>query len=714
MADILDGLNDSQREAVVTTEGPVLMLAGAGSGKTKALTHRIAYLVQEKKINPANILAVTFTNKAAGEMRHRLARLCGFHEDNASYFPFLGTFHSIANRILRREAESIGYSSNFLIYDMADSQSLVKQILKELQLDEKKITPGSVLHSISGAKNELITPEKFAELAHGVAQTQAAEIYPRYQAKLREADAMDFDDMIMNMVQLLRSDEAILQKYQQQFAYIMVDEYQDTNLAQYELIHLLARAHSNICVVGDDWQSIYSWRGANYQNILNFERDYPDAKVVKLEQNYRSTQTILDAAYAVIARNTDRTDKKLWTESGAGEKVAIVQVGNELDEGRFVVQTIEDAMRSDSRVSRHDFAVLYRTNAQSRALEESFLRFNMPYQIVGGVRFYDRKEIKDLLAYLRVVANPMDRVSLGRIINVPARSLGEKSVTTLLQAADQAERPILDTMLEATNVDGLTPRAAKAFTGFAQMVMELQEFAKVHSVSETLEQTIKQTDYRSYLEGDTPTAEDRLENVAELVGVARNYDATDVATFLSEITLLADVDSMKEGSDAVTMMTLHSAKGLEFDTVFMVGMEEGIFPHSRTFFEPTELEEERRLCYVGMTRAKSKLYMIHASSRLLYGTTQHNVPSRFLAELPAELVENNARANTLAGLLDTQPADEFSQEASYPTLMVGDEIEHPVFGRGTVQSGGEEEVVVRFHRVGVKTINLAYAPIKKL
>lgn len=715
MTNILDGLNDSQREAVVTTDGPVLMLAGAGSGKTKALTHRMAYIVQEKKVNPANILAVTFTNKAAGEMRQRLARLVGFHEDNASYFPFLGTFHGIANKILRREAENMGYTSNFLIYDTADSQSLIKQILKELHIDDKKVTPNGMLYAISGAKNELVGPEKFAELAHGMIQEQAATIYPLYQKKLREADAMDFDDMIMKLVELLKSDEAILQKYQQQFQYILVDEYQDTNMAQYELIHLLARAHSNICVVGDDWQSIYSWRGANFQNILNFERDYPDAKVVKLEQNYRSTQTILDAAYAVIARNTDRTDKKLWTEAGSGAKISIVQVGDELDEGRFVVQTIEDAMRADSRVSRHDFAVLYRTNAQSRALEESFLRFNMPYQIIGGVRFYERKEVKDLLAYLRFVSNPADRVSLGRIINVPARSLGERSVSVMLEASDKVERPVLETMLNAGEINGLTPRATKGFVAFASMIVELQEFASSHTVSETVEEIMRVTDYRGYLQDDTPSAEDRLENVAELVGVTRNYDTVDLATFLSEITLVADVDSMREGSDAVTMMTLHSAKGLEFDTVFMIGMEEGIFPHNRTFFEPTEMEEERRLCYVGMTRAKTKLYMVHASSRLLYGTTQHNVPSRFLAEIPAELVDNTSRANLLSGLLNSsQQSDGFSQEASYPSLEVGDEIEHPVFGRGTVQSGGEEEVVVRFRRVGVKTINLAYAPIKKL
>nr|MBA3679454.1 UvrD-helicase domain-containing protein [Candidatus Saccharibacteria bacterium] len=403
MIKVLESLNDEQRAAVLATEGPVLMLAGAGSGKTKTLTHRLAYLVQEKKVDPTNILAVTFTNKAAGEMRRRVARLLNFDEDNTQYMPFLGTFHSIANRILRREAVEIGYSANFLIYDAGDSHALIKSIIKTMQLDEKQITPNAVGNVISSAKNELIGAGEYKRFATGVLQEAAAEIYPKYQLALQKAGAMDFDDLIMKLTVLLEENEAIRTKYQNQFQYIMVDEYQDTNHAQYRLIQLLAKAHQNICVVGDDWQSIYSWRGANYENILNFEKDYPKAKIVKLERNYRSTQTILDAAGAVISKNGARSEKTLWTQAGSGEKIHIVQVRDELEEGRYIVQNIQTLINNDSHLSLHDFAVLYRTNAQSRSLEESFLRYGLAYQIIGGVRFYERKEIKDVLAYVRYI-----------------------------------------------------------------------------------------------------------------------------------------------------------------------------------------------------------------------------------------------------------------------------------------------------------------------
>ncbi|MBI2798586.1 UvrD-helicase domain-containing protein [Candidatus Saccharibacteria bacterium] len=722
MQQILESLNESQKQAVLATEGPVLMLAGAGSGKTKTLTHRIAYLIAERKIPAANILAVTFTNKAAGEMRRRVARILHFHEDNMNYLPFLGTFHSIANKILRREATHIGYPSNFLIYDTNDSQALIKHLIKQHRIDEKTITANAVGHMISSAKNELLDPNQYANFAVGRLQEAAAKIYPDYQKELRKAQAMDFDDLIMQLVKLFQTEAEVLKKYQSQFQYILVDEYQDTNNAQYTLIHLLAREHSNVCVVGDDWQSIYSWRGANYENILNFERDYPTAKIVKLEQNYRSTQTILDAAHAVISKNTARSEKELWTEAGSGAKIQLVSVRDELEEGRFIVQTIQSAIEHDPRLSRHDFAVLYRTNAQSRALEESFLRYNVPYQIVGGVRFYERKEIKDTLAYLRFVFQPNDQISLRRVINVPPRGLGERSLQTFFDYTARFELNLLEAMANATEIEGLTPKAAKAFTEFAATIKELQVKQETLPLSVLVETVLKTTGYLKYLDDGNIISADRIENLQEFIGVAKSFDNAGLEAFLTEITLISDLDGLKESQDAVTLMTLHSAKGLEFDTVFMAGMEEAIFPHSRAMFEAVELEEERRLCYVGMTRAKSKLYMIHANARMLYGRTQHNVPSRFLSDIPAELVESTSPTGTLGQLLqrqtlsDPSSGDSFDDEpfVNLPKLSPGDEVEHDAFGRGIVKSLDDSEVVVSFYRAGVKTLNLGFAPLRKV
>jgi len=707
-------LNQAQREAVETTDGPILMLAGAGSGKTKTLTHRIAYLLTARRVAPTGILAVTFTNKAAAEMRSRVASLMGV-DASYTFLPFLGTFHSVANKILRREAGLIGYPSNFLIYDTSDSQAVIKQILRTKRLDEKQYSPNLMQNLISSAKNELVTPDQYRQMATGKMQEVAADIYPAYQAALKEAGAMDFDDMIMQLVRLLMQNGEVLEKYQQQFQYILVDEYQDTNHAQYQLIKLLAASHKNICVVGDDWQSIYSWRGANYENILHFERDYPNAKVVKLEQNYRSTQTILDAAHHVITKNASRSDKQLWTELGHGEKVVVETVTDERAEGRLVIETLQQLRQQNSALRLKDFAVLYRTNAQSRTLEEAFLRYNVPYQIVGGVRFYERKEIKDILAYLRLIYQPNDLVSFGRVINVPPRGLGEVSLNKFAQHLRLNGLTLSQGLQDPDMVGGLTPRASKSLQQFGVMMEGLRADVSSISLSDLVEATLRRSGYLDWLNDGSAIGEDRAENLQEFIGVAKTYDHVGLEDFLTEIALIADVDQYKANADTVTLMTLHAAKGLEFDTVFMVGMEEGIFPHSRTFFEPSELEEERRLCYVGMTRAKRRLYCISATSRMLYGSAQHNMPSRFLSDIPADLVSvstPHAGVSSAPSLLDNFMGS--SQQVREVSLTAGERVAHQVFGEGTVVSVDGHEAVVMFDAKGRKTLNLEYAPLRKL
>lgn len=707
MEDIFSDLNEAQREAVKTTEGPLLMLAGAGSGKTKALTHRIAYLISEKKVSPLNILAVTFTNKAAGEMRTRVHQLLHLHPDQRQYLPFLGTFHSIAVRILRREAEYLGYPTSFLIYDDTDAKALLKQILKIQQIDEKMYPVSTIKSLISSAKNELLTPAQYESLASGRMQAMTASIYPHYQAGLRSAGAMDFDDLIMQLVYLLSKDEAILSKYQNQFRYIMVDEYQDTNHAQYKLIHLLSGQHKNICVVGDDWQSIYSWRGANYENILNFERDYPSAKVVRLEQNYRSTQNILDAAHQVITKNTHRSDKELWTEAGDGAKITLEQVHDGDDEGRFIINTIDQFIRSESNLSYSDFAVLYRTNAQSRGLEEAFLRYNVPYQIIGGVRFYERREIKDVLAYLRFIFQPQDSVSFSRIINLPPRGLGDRSLQLFNDFRQVNQLSPLEAATRVGEIEALSRKARASLVDFAELVKSLQARSQELMVSDFIELVLKRSGYLDWLDDGSLTAADRLENIKEFIGVAKTYDNLGLEGFLTEISLIADIDNYANDNEAVVLMTLHAAKGLEFDTVFMAGMEEGIFPHSRTFFEPSELEEERRLCYVGMTRARSRLFMVNAVSRLLYGGVQRNAPSRFMTDIPAHLTSSSLNMD-LSSLSDAPTTTQAI------VVKLGDRVMHPKFGAGIICALDDQEVKVDFSSVGVKTLSLQYAPLAKL
>lgn len=787
--DLLSELNQQQRAAVQATEGPVLMLAGAGSGKTKALTHRIAYLVAEKQVPPTNILAVTFTNKAAGEMRERVLKLLGRHPEDRTYLPFMGTFHSICVRLLRREAGEIGLASNFVIFDSADSLSVTKQACRTLGIDEKEFAPSLISNLISSAKNELIGPNNYAQLAAGQAQNVAAKVYPVYQRLLREAGALDFDDLIMRTVKMLRDHAQILSKYQQQFAYIMIDEYQDTNHAQYQMVKLLAAAHQNICVVGDDWQSIYSWRGANFQNILNFEKDYPTAAIIKLEQNYRSTKNILDAAHSVISKNTQRSDKKLWTEHPPGTTITVLQAYNEMQEGEMIIQRIKQAVAYNekpipspidasnangqrSKVPHYsDFAVLYRTNAQSRALEEQFLRHNLPYKIVGGVRFYERKEIKDVLAYVRFVYQPEDTVSFGRIVNLPPRGLGSKSLDVFMewhrnrtqklevpdtslvfnldgtgQAEDQELTApeinvgLISSLLNADQSSNLTPRAAQSLKLFGQLILSLRKSSQTLSVAQLLELIIKKSGYLDYLDDGSVLAGDRIENVKELLSVAEEFGSLSsrsghstssgsmksdsaedlgpgsflphVATFLEEIALISDLDNYAADSEAVTLMTLHSAKGLEFPVVFMPGMEEGIFPHSRSLYDASQMEEERRLCYVGMTRARQELYLLHATSRLLYGSTMHNPPSRFLLDIPSEL---QLPLNTLAASME-RPM--FKSTETFPLPIInfapGDRLRHAKFGEGIVVSLSGDEIVAAFVGIGTKKLSLSFAPVEKL
>ncbi|HUD10763.1 MAG TPA: UvrD-helicase domain-containing protein [Candidatus Saccharimonadia bacterium] len=947
MNPLLDELNDQQRVAASTTDGPVLILAGAGSGKTKALTHRVAYLVKEKHVRPGNILAVTFTNKAAGEMRARVLKLLGQDPKSRSYFPFVGTFHGICLRLLRREATEIGLNQNFLVFDAADSTVAIKRAMRSAGIDEKQFNANLVHGLISSAKNELIGTQAYARLAQGRAQSAASKVYPLYQNILKEAGALDFDDLIFRTVQMFKDFPEILKKYQQQFQYIMVDEYQDTNHAQYQITKLLASARRNICVVGDDWQclvpgtqvetdngamaiediqsgqlvssasgygptahfkvtaakkfnfsgnivriktasgkelrctpnhllfarwdetdpyfeqigyairhvsgntresdmidfdygeveaildtgvypgdldvrptqngfisdqrslfmpagqihpdmlvpvlqdgkiiddrvvevtkepysgpvydldvdkvhnyvasgiavhnSIYSWRGANFQNILDFEKDYPETTIVKLEQNYRSTKNILDAAHAVITKNRTRSDKKLWTDRDGGAGLGIINVYNEIQESETIVRKIEELRLSEKR-ELYDFAVLYRTNAQSRSLEEAFLRYNLPYKIVGGTRFYERKEIKDVLGFLRFIYQPDDMVSFARIINLPPRGLGDVSLQRLeawrtmnTKPSEDGEElspmPLLEACRDAGQIPGLQAKAASALKAFAALIDGLRTEAVGLTVGPLLNLVIKRSGYLTYLDDGSIQAADRIENVKELLSVAEAYNDLSLEAFLEETALIADVDNYSESTNAVTLMTLHSAKGLEFPVVFIPGVEEGIFPHSRSLFDAEQMEEERRLCYVGMTRAKERLYLLYANSRLLYGATNHNPPSRFLLEIPAELQDSGSEwgdnrtssAGHAAGAGSWSPTPMLgggARASDLPTteaaaaahreqmlglkLAPGDRIRHSKFGEGIVSEVSGDEVSAAFTGIGVKRLSLSFAPIEKI
>lgn len=718
--ELVVGLNDAQRGAVEVTDGPLLILAGAGSGKTKTLTHRIAYLIATGQATPYSILAVTFTNKAAKEMRERVAVLLGQDAANRAFMPYMGTFHSICVRILRQEGEFVGIPKNFVIFDENDRLSAIKQASKQLKLDEKVFTARSIGSIISTAKNELTTPDTYITGNSTPGYKAAAQVYPLYQKALKDAGALDFDDLIGRTVSLMSAHKSVRAKWQAQLSHIMIDEYQDTNAAQYKLVKLLTNDRHNIAVVGDDWQSIYSWRGADFRNILNFEKDYPNTTVVKLEQNYRSTKAILDAAHAIITKNTQRSDKVLWTEAGMGKPVEVLQVGNERAEGEALIRRIKNAV--DMRARRYsDFAVLYRTNAQSRSIEESLIRYGIPYRIVGGQRFYDRKEIKDILAYLRLLYQPDDRISFDRIVNVPTRGIGVKSLEHFYtwQAANQLTlQQALDGVHDNAN---LTPKAKKALRELGDILGRLRDAIDTTPLPVLLDTLLRRIDYLHFLQDGTAQADSRQENVRELISVAQEYQAEGLDIFLEEVALVSDLDSAEFGNDAVTLMTLHAAKGLEFPVVFMAGMEETIFPHSRALYDQSEMEEERRLCYVGMTRAREELFLCYASSRLLYGGVQHNPPSRFLSEIDANFV-GESRASVAWGQQPAAPTyNEYDQTPQYsdepryiPELNEGDKVRHSVFGVGTVVEMQGENAVIYFSGRGSKTLNIGFAPLEKL
>lgn len=711
--DVLAGLNPEQRRAVETTEGPLLIQAGAGSGKTMVLTHRIAHIIAQHKATPYNILAVTFTNKAAKEMRERVAKLLGENPDNRSFMPYMGTFHSICVRILRQEAEYIGLARSFVIFDESDRQSAIKQASKQLHIDEKSF-PARVLSSIiSAAKNDMIGPAEYLGIANSPAQHAAAQVFPLYQQILKNASALDFDDLIGRTVEMLNTHKPVREKWQQQFRYIMIDEYQDTNEAQYKLVRLLTAPHRNIAVVGDDWQSIYSWRGANFRNILNFEKDYKDCTVIKLEQNYRSTKHILDAAHAIITKNQQRSDKQLWTKQDGGLPVQITQVHGERAEGEAIVRRVRYGVDSGLR-NYKDYAVLYRTNAQSRSVEEAMVHYGIPYRIVGGQRFYDRKEIKDIIAYLRVIFQPEDRVSFERIVNVPTRGIGAKSVQQFFawqQNEGLSLHRALDTIEQCSDI---TPRARKNIADLAATLEALRVVMIDGSVAGLIDSLIRRVEYESYINDGSPQGESRLENVKELISVAQEYQDVGLDGFLEEIALVSDLDTAEFENNAVTLMTLHAAKGLEFPVVFMVGMEETIFPHSRALYDQSEMEEERRLCYVGMTRAREELHMIYASSRVLYGGVQHNPPSRFLSEIDGTF--QASEASLYNGYEQpAMPQKAVSDEPRYvPELAEGDGVRHHLFGEGQVMELDGDNAVIYFKGRGPKKLNIAFAPLEKL
>lgn len=721
---LLEGLNPEQRRAVETTEGPLLIQAGAGSGKTKTLTHRIAYLIASHKATPFNILAVTFTNKAAKEMRLRVAQLLGENADNRGFMPYMGTFHGICVRLLRQDGESIGIPRSFVIFDESDRQAAIKQVSKQLMIDEKAFPARTLSSLISSAKNEMITPELYAGQATSPAQQTAAKVFPLYERALKDASALDFDDLINRTAAMLTTQAAIRAKWQQQFKYIMIDEYQDTNAAQYQLVNMLTNDHKNIAVVGDDWQSIYSWRGADFRNILKFENDFKDCTVIKLEQNYRSTKHILDAAHAVITKNAQRSDKRLWTDAGDGLPVQMLQVSSERAEGEAIIRRIRNGLDSGRRKYSH-YAVLYRTNAQSRSIEEAFVHYGVPYRVVGGVRFYDRKEIKDVLAYLRLIFQPEDRVSFERIVNIPARGVGAKSLQNFFAWQRVQGMSLFDALTQAATCTDITPKARAALSELGDILSSLRTVSQDASVSGLIDSLLRRIDYMNHLSDGSPQGEARQENVKELLSVAQEYQEAGLDGFLEEVALVSDLDGADFSGDAVTLMTLHAAKGLEFPVVFMVGLEESIFPHSRALYDQNEMEEERRLCYVGMTRARQELYMCYASSRLLYGGVQHNPPSRFLSEIDGTFVANEssdyASPGSGYGSMNSQPApgllgaEQPSNEPRYvPDLNEGDGVRHQVFGVGTVLEIEGDTAVIYFKGKGARKLNISFAPLEKV
>ena len=742
---LLNGMNPEQAEAVRTTEGPLLIMAGAGSGKTRVLTHRIAYLVVEKEVYPSKILAITFTNKAAREMRERVDGLLG---EGTSQSMWVSTFHSMCVRILRRNIDRLGYSKSFTILDSADQLSVVKSILKDDNIDPKKYDPRAILNIISSAKNELITAERFVAKmnANNPFEKVAGQVYQAYEKRLRKNESLDFDDLIMMTITLFERVPDVLEYYQNKFQYIHVDEYQDTNHSQYKLVQMLAKKFRNICVVGDSDQSIYRWRGADITNILSFEKDYEDAKVIMLEQNYRSTQRILQAANEVIENNKSRYPKRLHTNNPEGEKVTLYKASNEQDEAQFVIETIQKMMKNDGR-TYDDFAILYRTNAQSRVMEEMLVKANMNYQIVGGTKFYDRKEIKDILAYLRLISNNNDDLSLARIINVPKRAIGDTSFDKMAYYAMERDRSIFDAMddLVLMGLKGKAAVEAQKFRAFIANISAQKDFL---TVTEIVEQVIEKTGYRQMLEAEKSIeAQSRLENLEEFLTVTQAFekrsDDQSLVAFLTDLALVADIDALDEDEAArgqIILMTMHAAKGLEFPVVFIIGMEENIFPHARSLESEAEMEEERRLMYVGVTRAETKLYLTCASARTIFGRTGYNTPSRFLKEMSDDVLEHMSKASGSSSRLPFGQSNRYDRmpkrqiqtgpatvkvESTMKTTggdqfawKVGDKAVHGKWGTGMIVGvrgeGDAMEVDVAFPQpTGIKRLLAKYAPITK-
>ena len=760
MNPLLQGMNDRQAEAVQSTEGPLLIMAGAGSGKTRVLTHRIAYLIEEKMVNPWNILAITFTNKAAREMRERAIDLNPRTQDT-----LIATFHSMCVRILRRDADHIGYNRNFTIVDPGEQRTLMKRILKELNVDPKKFTERTILGTISNSKNDLVTAESYAKNANDLYTEIVAKAYKRYETELKRSESMDFDDLIMNTILLFDKNPDVLAYYQGKFQYIHVDEYQDTNHAQYQLVQLLAKRFKNLCVVGDADQSIYGWRGADMQNILDFEQDYPEAKVVLLEENYRSTKTILQAANEVINNNKKRRPKKLWTQNADGENIIYHRSGDEREEANFVAGQINHELQKNKR-QYSDFAVLYRTNAQSRAIEEALLKSNIPYTMVGGTKFYSRKEIRDVVAYLNVIANVRDNISFERIVNEPKRGVGPKALETLRYFAAQQNVSLLEASRDVT-LSSLKGKAASELFNLAHTLLNLADDVDQFTITELVEKVLDKTTYKKALEVQTTSleAQNRLENIEEFLTVTKSFDDKEsenavegetgldkLSRFLNDLSLVADTDSYDETSQ-VTLMTLHAAKGLEFPVVFLVGMEEGVFPLSRQAEDEDELEEERRLAYVGITRAEEVLYVTNASSRMLFGRSSYNQPSRFLREIDDDLLTYTGQArkantsfNATYKSSSTSSRSQFGSGVSLADAIkgrksavssvgsvsarqgatdktvgnwsIGDTAHHKKWGDGTVLdvsgTGSNMELKIAFPEVGLKRLLAQMAPIEKV
>ena len=742
----LDTLNPAQREAVEKTEGPVLILAGAGSGKTRVLTTRIGHLIEDKGVQPANILAITFTNKAANEMRERVEETL---ESDASDM-WISTFHSCCVRILRKDINRIGYNRSFVIYDSADQVTLVKDCLKELNLNDKVFEPKMIISTISGAKDKLYDPKKFKAMhMNDNRMSKIADVYALYQDRLKRNSALDFDDLIFKTVELLKSDKEVLDYYRNRFKYIMVDEYQDTSKAQYELIKILAKEHQNICVVGDDDQSIYGWRGADIRNILEFEKDYDDVHVVKLEQNYRSTQIILDAANTVISNNIERKRKRLWSEKKEGELIKIQIAQDEIEESDFVADMIAKISREQNR-SYKDFAVLYRANAQSRSVEDALNRSQIPYNIYGGTKFYERKEIKDLIAYLRVIQNPQDDISIKRIINVPRRGIGLRTIEKIEDRANLKQESIYSVLIDIETNSDISTKARNSISEFVDNVIgTLRTMREVYPVSKLIEKVIESIDYYGYIDelykGDKEEAEERKDNVKEFISVAMEFEQTseekDLETFLTGVALTSE-SSEEEEIDKVSLMTIHTSKGLEFPVVFIVGMEDGLFPIARAVrsMSDSEIEEERRLCYVGITRAKEILYLTLTQKRTLYGKTNPSIASRFMEELPKECIErlNSAEKELSYSKANYNVLDKYKQkymntinktavakqvnatikdkekETNIDDIKPGARVHHPKFGVGTVVGMMGTDVTIAFEQQGIKKINKEYTTLDVL